>query len=118
MKRQIEFKSYSNKELIAHFRNYGEVEVKDFKVHIKINDYVFVVSKTDAHVTYNTPLRNTFHFDSLNKTICDYETPYGMIKFDVVTSRYEFQNNSLVIEYVLMQGNEIQGNYKILLQYK
>lgn len=118
MKRKIEFMSYLDNELIAHFRDYGDVEVKDFKIHIRIKDYEFIVSKNDAYVTYNTPLKNTFHFDASTNTICEYETPYGIIKFGVVTNKFKFENNLLEIEYNLVQGNENQGNYKILLQYK
>ncbi len=58
-----------------------------------------------------------FVFDLKNATIGTYLVDNNLFKFDILTSKLESNNNKLVIEYSLVQNNEIVNKSTLTILY-
>ena len=58
-----------------------------------------------------------FIFDIHNKTLGKYKVSGNEFVFDIVTTKLENTSNSLVIEYKLLQDNEIINISKLMILY-
>lgn len=116
MKRKYSFKSYMNNELVTHIQDYGEINVVNKVIEIKLPAYNFFIEKDCVTVTYFEPMKNKFVFDKNRATETYYQTQYGEIYFEVHTSKMEFDGGVLHLEYSLYQGSEKQADYKIILK--
>ncbi len=58
-----------------------------------------------------------FIFDLRNSTIGTYLVDENLFKFDISTTRLENSNNKLVIEYSLIQNNEIVNKSTLVIMY-
>ena len=116
MKRKYSFKSFMNNELVSHIQDYGEINVVNKVIEIKISTYTFTIEKDVVIVNYSKPMNNTFVFDKSRATQTMYQTQYGEIAFEVYTSKILFDGSMLNIEYSLYQMGEKQADYKIILK--
>ena len=116
MKRKYSFKSFMNNELVTHIQDYGELQLSNKVVEIKLSTYTFTIEKEKVEVFYLEPMKNKFVFDKSRATSIMYKTQYGEIPFEIHTSRLDFNGSSLELEYSLYQYGEKQADYKIILK--
>ena len=116
MKRKYSFKSYMNNELVSHIQDIGEINVKNKVIEINISTYCFNIEKDKVTVTYFEPYENKFVFDKNRATETFYNTQYGVIHFEVHTSKLVYDSGVLEIMYSLYISDEKQADYKIILK--
>ena len=116
MKRKYSFKSYMNNELVSHIQDIGEINVKNKVIEINISTYCFNIEKDKVTVTYFEPYENKFVFDKNRATETFYNTQYGVIHFEVHTSKLVYDGGVLEIMYSLYISDEKQADYKIILK--
>ena len=116
MKRKYSFKSYMNNELVSHIQDIGEINVKNKVIEINISTYCFSIEKDKVTVTYFEPYENKFVFDKNRATETFYNTQYGVIHFEVHTSKLVYDSGVLEIMYSLYISDEKQADYKIILK--
>jgi uncharacterized beta-barrel protein YwiB (DUF1934 family) len=105
-----------NNELVSHIQDYGEINVINKVIEINISTYCFIIEKDKVTVTYFEPYENKFVFDKNRATETFYNTQYGMIHFEVHTSKLVYDSGVLEIMYSLYISDEKQADYKIILK--
>ncbi len=83
----------------------------------ELNSHKIILNKEIVEYYKTGSMDMKFVFDLKNSTIGTYLVDENLFKFDISTTRLENSNNKLLIEYSLIQNNEIVNKSTLIILY-
>ena len=94
---------------------YNKQKLKFIDDESSIHEIIFIDNIIDYRKTGLMDMKFKFDINSITKGI--YKVDNNSFVFDIVTKKLENASNRLVIEYELIQNNEIINKSKLIIKY-